>query len=1189
MEQEHPGDAVVVLQGEYGGRERTVVVVTPPTFEISDPEPIFSALMDHAAEDSFKDTGLLISLILPGPGDVGNFHQFLYVFDMDGDVEEVVEIGLAFLAFQFRVADEVASVSVHGVFTSAGTDISAHLLLAVVGDEVWPFVLASATDLVLDEALPGVCAEFAEAALQSYETALLAKAWIVTDGETLGQGDPDAFLVLPYDRRAGAAPDDLAMDALLALSTPVRVDGPFRLAGLDFHAYMLTGHFAGEQRRVCVVEPLDGPPIYGPGRLPDSARWQFFKLLGEASVTQRQWPDDLIWCVWTREPTAWETHPLPPVSDDPQQNAEAALFFYGRKIIRARAVAYPRWSQSTRQGSLLAAMEEAGMPNPRAFLVHTDDSLPPTLMIVEGADTEEEQRVPEIDDDYRHVEADTFLRETFSAIDRGLLNVAFRSFAYHRYLGAPETPEQAMGSVHAGIALAYALQDVRHYDMAEWAASWAASLAEQHGAAELAVKAHWVAGVSCDYMGWLAEALGHYKAALRDSDALDDHDFAATLKMSVGITTVMAFADYEPEDRFLTPLDAEQRALLERAARLLDEADDLYERRGDRARSRTTIALYRERVADLLAPDHDAALAAIAGLAALWHSPAVADDQRLRQTAGSFITAGLRRLSHTEPELLPSFRAAANAYMEELAASTEITLAKVTPSAVLLGDLRRAQQAPEEALTYYEVARNSQVNDQSFLIRPPRPTEKHGGSFAIDVVGRRLRMAAEHPEITGDRATEILLDAENAKSRWFTRDLVMALPNAEPAARADATLPVEALTDPRIALAERAWARWQETGDDSLDEPPGLLGASGLADLWGMLPERTTALSFHSANERTFVTTLRSPDERPVVTALPVDQRRLDKASRRMSAYFSGTGLYGALDPRDPGRYDARFLSELRGIGELLSPVADALADSALILVLPHQQWHSLPIHAFLLPRLWKEGQRPGLAYAPSLGTLRGFLLRRELERPEPDFVRAGVLTAPGPSDDHAEFERAHAGFVTTLARHFGGVLSAFGADATKAELQREIRLARLQHLIAHGSFRDGADVMDSALALTPGPDGVSELMSGRDLVGRGIRASHVTVQACSLGRGVASAGDEMWGPTRALFAAGANSVLSPLWNIDLTSSTQLLHDFYDGWLGRGLPKWQALADAQFRMWADGESPAWQHMFHWAPFKLVGL
>jgi hypothetical protein len=1189
MEQEDSGDAVVVLRGEYGGREHFVVVVTPPVFEISDPEPVFSALMDHAAENSFKETGLLVSLILPGPGDVGDFHNFLYVFDMEGDVEEVAAVALGFLAFRFRVADEIASVNVHGAFTSAGTDISAHLLLTVVGDEVWPFVLASTTDLVLDEALPRICAEFAETALRSYETAPLTNAWIVTDGETLGEGEPDALLVLPYHRPAGAAPAELAIDALLALSTPVRVDGPFRLAGLDFHAYMLTGHFAGEQRRVCVVEPLAGPPIYGPGRLPDSARWQFFKLLGEASVTQRQWPDDLIWCVWPLEPPVWETYPLPPVSDDPQRNAEAALFFYGRKIIRARMVAFPRWSQHMEQGSLLATVEEAGLPNPRAFLVHTDDNLPPTVLIVEGADTEEEQRVPEIDDDFRDVEADTFLRETLSAIDRGLLNVAFRSFVYHRYLGAPETSEQAMLSVHAGIALAYALQDVRHYDLAEWAASWAASLAERHGAAELAVKARWVAGVCCDYMGWLAEALGHYEAALRNCDTLDDYAFAATLKMSVGITTVTAFADYEPEGRFLTPLDGEQRALLERAARLLDEADDLYGHREDGARSRTTIALYRERVADLLAPDHDAALAAVENLVALWHSPAVAEDQRLRQTAGSFITAGLRRLAHTEPDLLPHFRAAAHTCMNDLASATETTLAKVTSAAVLLGDLYRADQAPEDSLSCYEVARKSQVNDQFFLIRPPRPTERHGGSFAIDVVGRRLRTAAEYPEITGDRATEFLLDAENAKSRWFTRDLVMALPNAEPAARAGSTLPVEALTDPRIALAERAWERWRQTGDDSLDEPPGLLDESGLADLWGRLPERTTALSFYAANERTFVTTLQSPDERPVVTVLPVDQRRLDRALRWMSAYFSGAGLYAALDPRDPGRYDARFLSELRGIGELLSPVAHAVADSSLILVLPHQQWHGLPIHAFLLPELWEQGRRPGLAYAPSLGTLRGFLLRRELTRPDPDYVRAGVLTAPGPSDDQAMFERAHASFTTTLARHFGGVLAAFGAEATKDELQREIQLARLQHLIAHGSFRDGADVMDSALALTPGPDGVTELMSGRDLVGRGIRASHVTVQACSLGRGVASAGDEMWGPTRALLAAGANSVLSPLWNIDLTSSTRLLHDFYDGWLGRGLPKWQALADAQFRMWSDSEIPAWQHMFHWAPFKLVGL
>jgi hypothetical protein len=54
---------------------------------------------------------------------------------------------------------------------------------------------------------------------------------------------------------------------------------------------------------------------------------------------------------------------------------------------------------------------------------------------------------------------------------------------------------------------------------------------------------------------------------------------------------------------------------------------------------------------------------------------------------------------------------------------------------------------------------------------------------------------------------------------------------------------------------------------------------------------------------------------------------------------------------------------------------------------------------------------------------------------------------------------------------------------------------------------------MNTAFALAPGTHGTAELLSGRDLIGHGIRASHVTVQACSLGRGVAAAGDEMWGP----------------------------------------------------------------------------
>jgi CHAT domain-containing protein len=99
----------------------------------------------------------------------------------------------------------------------------------------------------------------------------------------------------------------------------------------------------------------------------------------------------------------------------------------------------------------------------------------------------------------------------------------------------------------------------------------------------------------------------------------------------------------------------------------------------------------------------------------------------------------------------------------------------------------------------------------------------------------------------------------------------------------------------------------------------------------------------------------------------------------------------------------------------------------------------------------------------------------------------------------------------------------------------------------------------------------------------------HVTLQACSLGRSHIAAGDEMWGVMRALIAGGANSVVAPLWDIDIPSSTELARSFYRKWLYELKPAPIAMAEAQYSLSKNVDFPEWSHFYHWGGLLYTGL
>jgi hypothetical protein len=442
-----------------------------------------------------------------------------------------------------------------------------------------------------------------------------------------------------------------------------------------------------------------------------------------------------------------------------------------------------------------------------------------------------------------------------------------------------------------------------------------------------------------------------------------------------------------------------------------------------------------------------------------------------------------------------------------------------------------------------------------------------------------------------------MLYVENAKSRWFARDLRERFPARPPSISTTSgpfeAFPVEALADPRMDHAEQEWQSRKGEPNEDAERLRREFDSERLSSMWDNLPHPVALVSFHVMFEQTYVSILKDPHAPPAVLKLPVSAASLDRASRKMQAYFSGTGLYGEIDPKRPDRRDAVFLRDFNALRSAFSTVAERLRDCQLIVMTPHQQWHNLPIHALLMPIVWSAGGDPGWTYAPSMGVL-DLLINRSRGREHPSFVRAGLTSVPGPGDNIDAFQTIHRRFNGVLASLFSSVEQVFGSEAT-VDVHRAIaNKVVMHHLLAHGTFSTSVDVMNTGLKLAPDPQGTTEhrrvgLLSGMELLRASAAAEHVTVQACSLGRIVTAASDEMWGLGRALIASGADSVLAPLWNIDLWSSSRILSDFYQGWLKDGLPKWRALANAQRRMHDDDDRPDWRHVYHWASFKLIGL
>lgn len=100
-------------------------------------------------------------------------------------------------------------------------------------------------------------------------------------------------------------------------------------------------------------------------------------------------------------------------------------------------------------------------------------------------------------------------------------------------------------------------------------------------------------------------------------------------------------------------------------------------------------------------------------------------------------------------------------------------------------------------------------------------------------------------------------------------------------------------------------------------------------------------------------------------------------------------------------------------------------------------------------------------------------------------------------------------------------------------------------------------------------------------------RANLVVLNACNSSRGILYEDDGIHGFVRAYFAAGAEAVMSNLWEVDDRSSNALLKLFYDR-LSDGQPSAEALRNARVEVLEQAATSDQAARYYWAGPKLVG-
>ncbi len=334
----------------------------------------------------------------------------------------------------------------------------------------------------------------------------------------------------------------------------------------------------------------------------------------------------------------------------------------------------------------------------------------------------------------------------------------------------------------------------------------------------------------------------------------------------------------------------------------------------------------------------------------------------------------------------------------------------------------------------------------------------------------------------------------------------------------------------------------------------------------------------------------------PILKVYPLEIKQEDLTAR--TEHFRQQ-----LATRDPD-----FKAAASGLyASLLKPAEQQLKGKTKLVIVPDGTLWNLPFQA-----LQTGGQRfliedYVVSYTPSLTVLRELMKARARRPPRPadspsllafgnpalgkevvaqvKFTHSRGALSPLP-----EAERE----VKTLARLYGAEHSKsyVGAEAREERLKAEAGKFSLLHLATHGVLND-ASPMYSHIVLSQTEDNSKEdgLLEAWEIMRLNLSADLVVLSACETARGHIGAGEGVIGLSWALFVAGCPTTVVSQWQVESSSTTELMLEFHRSLKAKRTSstvatlKAEALRDAALKLLRTNQ---YHHPFYWAGFVMVG-